>query len=115
MPAKTDYYDGLVCYMGGWHYTIIPHPNGEGYEDENGNFVVYEVPGEKLVCEDTAGGEKTRFRLATDKDEKSWHDRKHGNFTTLQFEDAVNPITVSNEEGAALLEYLRKLRSEGNE
>ena len=63
--ADTDYYDGPVYYQDGWHYT-----------DD----------GQRLVLEDTEDGSESRYRLATDADTRSWHDRKHRQFVNAEFE-----------------------------
>jgi len=60
--AKTDRYEGDVCYRDGWHWTV-----------EDGN------PGVRLVLEDDG-----TYRVATDADTESWHDRHHGVTVTVE-------------------------------
>lgn len=103
--AEPVYYDGDVCYADGWHWTAIPHPDGIGNGDDGH---VYQVPDEKIVCEDTPDGEHFRYRLATEDDERSWHDRKHGKFCTVELADG-GTITLSPGE---LEEILAKRREE---
>jgi hypothetical protein len=107
--AEATYYDGDVCYQDdGWHYTAIDHPGGVG-NGEPGH--VYQVPGERLVLEDTADGTASRYRLATDADTKSWHDRKHGQFVGIAFEDGTPGVTVTAEEMQAIQEFLDQRRA----
>jgi hypothetical protein len=68
----------------------------------------FEVPGEKLHLEDTEGGEESRFRAATSKDDRSWHDRKHQDFATFQLEDQSDGIRVNPEE----LDFLQRALAE---
>lgn len=90
---SADYYTGPVCYQDGWHYTV----------DEN------EQPGVKLHLEDTDGGEKFRYRLATEHD-ASWHDRKHGQHVEVKLEDGGAGLTVTQDELGAIQQFLNERR-----
>lgn len=104
-------YEGPVCYgEDGWHYTVVPHPDGAGNGDEGH---VYEVPGERLVCEDNEDGSESRYRLATDEDTASWHDRKHGKFVTCSLDDGSAAVTVTPEELEAVKTFLDERREGG--
>ena len=84
-----DIYEGSVCYQDGWHYSVIQDANG------------YDIPDAKLFLDDDG-----TYRLATDDDE-SWHDRKHGQFATIELEDGDQPgLTVSTDDMAAIKEFL---------
>lgn len=62
----SGYYEGPVCYgQDGWHYSI----------DDEGQ------PDKRLHLEDNEDGSESRYRLATDADTRSWHDRKSRNIT----------------------------------
>lgn len=74
-------YDGPVCYADGWHMTV---------DDEDN-------PGDRLFLEDDG-----TYRLAADGDE-SWHDRNHGQFVSVEFEDGQGAQTVSRAEWEAFL------------
>lgn len=65
-------YDGPVCYQDGWHWSVV--------SDENGN----QQPDKKLHLEDSEDGTLSRYRFATAKDTRSWHDRKHKQFVEVQ-------------------------------
>lgn len=82
-----------VCYQDGWHYSVVT--------DENGN----DVPGERLVLEDDGS-----FRLATEDDINSWHDRKHQQFASVVMEDQSEGLRVTAEEMAIIQETIRKIR-----
>lgn len=73
-------YEGPVCYADGWHHAV----------DEDGN------PGDRLFLEDDG-----TYRTAVDGDE-SWHDRKHGQFVQVAFEDG-QAQTVTRAEWDAFL------------
>ena len=91
---SDDYYTGPVCYQDGWHYSV----------DEN------EQPGERLHLEDTADGSKSRYRLATESDTRSWHDRKHGQFAHIALEDGGAGLTVTADELDAIQALLAERR-----
>lgn len=74
-------YAGPVCYAEGWHMTV----------NENGD------PGDRLVLQDDG-----TYRLAQDGDE-SWHDRTHGQFVSVEFEDGHAAQVVSKDEWDAFL------------
>lgn len=84
-------YTGDVCYEDGWHYAV----------DADGQ------PGERLVCEDDGS-----YRIATDADTESWHDRKHGQFVTIEMEDGSAGLTVTADEMALIEELLAKKRGQ---
>lgn len=81
-------YEGPVCYADGWHMTV----------DENGQ------PGERLFLEDDG-----TYRTAEEGDE-SWHDRKHGQFVSIELEDGQAGATVTAEEFEAIQELLAQRR-----
>jgi len=102
--TKAAYYTGPVCYLDGWHYTVVPNPDGLGNGDKGH---VYDAPGEKLVLEDNEDGTEFRYRLATDEDTRSWHDRKHRAFATVEYEDGEQPgLRVTADDMAAIREFL---------
>ena len=91
----TEYYEGPVCYCDdGWHYTVV--------QDENG----WDVPGEKLHLEDTEDGSQFRYRLATEADTQSWHERKHKTFVTIERDDGGESIKVTPEQFEQIKEML---------
>lgn len=95
---SEDYYTGPVCYQDGWHYTVMTGPDG------------YDAPGEKLHLEDTADGSEFRYRLATE-DDASWHDRKHGQYTHIEFEDgSATGVSVTANELSAIQAFLDERR-----
>lgn len=98
-------YTGPVCYVDGWHYPVVPHPDGIGSGDEGH---VYEVPDldRRLVLDDDGG-----YRFAGDDDTESWHDRKHVAFKTFELEDGSISTKVTESELAAIDELLAKLRA----
>lgn len=121
------FYSGPVCYRDGWHWSTTTDGNGD------------EQPDRKLVLEDrfvfdgqpytgivtTVSGElhatdgdgspigelqvETRYRFATDTD-VSWHDRKHGQFVTVEMEDGTRGITVTADEADAVRRFLDERR-----
>lgn len=91
------YYDGPVCYSDGWHWTVVAGPDGG------------DVPGERLHLEDNADG--SRYRFATDSDTRSWHDRKHSQFATVEMEDGAT-TRVTAEENAVIQKVLAEMRGE---
>ncbi len=121
-----DYYDGDVAYQDGWHYAIGDDnqlgdklvledrwtlPGGETYDGP-----VSHVDGHAFSVL-PAGSEpqpltsESRYRLATDADSKSWHDRKHARFVTFGFEDGTPGMTVTADEMAAIQEFLDQRRA----
>ena len=92
------YYTGAVCYQDGWHYTVVPTKGGG------------EEPGERLVLEDTADGSASRYRLATDADTRSWHDRKHRQFVLLTPEGGAQGVSVTAGEMAEIRKLLDERR-----
>lgn len=77
-------YTGPVAYQDGWHVTV----------DADGN------PGDRLFLDDDG-----TYRLAQNGDE-SWHDRKHGQFVQVEFEDGQPAATVTQEDWQAIQEFL---------
>ncbi len=92
--AKSSAYEGSVCYQDGWHYTVVA--------DADGN----ETPDARLFLDDDGS-----YRLATDADQ-SWHERKHGQFVTVQMEDGSAAVTVTADEMAAIQELLAEKRGQ---
>jgi hypothetical protein len=71
----------------------------------------FEVPGEKLHLEDTEDGSASRYRLATEKDERSWYDRKHQTFATIQPEDQADQgVRLSPSEFHAAMQAVEEQR-----
>lgn len=75
----------------------------------------FHVPGEKLHLEDSEDGSQSRYRLATDADEQSWHDRKHKSYATFSLEDASDGIRVTEDELGPMKDYLEQLRKGGGQ
>jgi hypothetical protein len=71
----------------------------------------HEAPGERLVLEDTADGSEFRYRLATDEDVRSWHDRKHNQFATINFEGGEPGMTVTLDELEEIKAFLAERRA----
>lgn len=70
----------------------------------------FHIPGEKLHLEDSEDGSLSRYRLATDADGRSWHDRKHSRFASFDLEDGSDGIRVTEEELGPMKEFLDGLR-----
>ena len=92
--AAAETYDGPVCYMGGWHWTVVQGERGE-------------EPGERLVLDDDGS-----YHLADETDTESWHDRKHQRFATFEMEDGAASTRVTAEEYEAIQQLLRERRGE---
>lgn len=131
-----DYYEGPVCYMDGWHYTVVADDDARehalavaqanlDHAKKRGEDVAaaeaevldvqqrsFEMPGERLHLEDTEDGSQSRYRLATDADTKSWHDRKHGQYAQIAFEDGTPGLTVTAEEMAAIQQFLEQRKGD---
>lgn len=88
-------YTQRVCFLDGWHYSVK--------DDGNGG----EIPDERLVLEDDGS-----YRVATDADTESWHDRKHTRFATVEMEDGAAGVRVSPDEFEAIQQLLRDWRGE---
>jgi hypothetical protein len=93
------FYEGPVCYQDGWHWTVVAGPDG------------MDVPGERLHLEDDADSGASRYRLATDDDVRSWHERKHVRFATVEMEDG-STTRVTAEENAVIQKVLAEMRGE---
>lgn len=93
--ADDTAYEGPVCYLDGWHWSVVD--DGAGGEQ----------PGERLVLEDDG-----TYRAAADED-VSWHERKHQRFATVEMEDGGPGVRVSEQELAAVQELLARLREGG--
>lgn len=94
MTDTAAYYEGPVCYVDGWHHAVVTDPT-DG-----------DIPGERLVLEDNDDGSLSRYRLATDADTSSWHDRKHRQFASIVMEDGEPGLRVTAEDLAAIKEFL---------
>ena len=70
----------------------------------------FDVPGERLVCEDTDGGDQSRFRFASDADERSWYERKHQRFALIEPEDGGAGVQVTEHELALVQKLLTQIR-----
>lgn len=93
---SAPYYEGPVCYQDGWHRTVDSDAEG------------HEVPGERLHLEDTADGIGFRYRLATDDDVRTWHERKHQAFVTVTLEDGTPGVAVTQEQLDRIQQMLEK-------
>jgi hypothetical protein len=93
---------GTVVYQDGWHYTVkvdeddkarrvaiaqasLDFQTKRGTPDEIAEAQAvlddvqahsHQVPDQRLVLEDNEDGSLSRYRLATEADTRSWHDRK---------------------------------------
>jgi hypothetical protein len=89
-------YTGPVRYQDGWHWALETDPDG-------GNPRL----GAKLFLEDDG-----TYRAAIDGD-ASWHDRKHGQFMTIEMEDKSQPgMTVSKDDFDAIQAFLAERKGE---
>ncbi len=93
----SDLYEGSVCYLDGWHWSVVD--DGAGGER----------PDRPLYLEDDG-----TYRFAIDGDE-SWHDRKHETFTTVEPSDGSPGLRVSPDELAFIKEKLAERRGEGDQ
>jgi len=134
--TETEF--GPIVYMDGWHYTVktdeadktrrtaiaqaqLDFATANGDKDaiaeaeaELAAVVAHphEVPDQRLVLEDDDEG-NSRYRLATDADTRSWHERKHRRFANIVLEDGVQPgLQVDQNEYEAIQEMLKKRRGE---
>lgn len=96
-----DYYTGPVAYQDGWHHAVT--------EDSEGNATII---GDRLVLEDTEDGSASRYRLATEADTRSWHDRKHRQYVSVVMEDGT-AVKVTPDEMQAIQELLNEKRGGG--
>jgi len=88
-PGVT--YDGPVCYLEGWHYSVVPADVGE-------------EPGQRLVL-----NEDGSYTVAGP-DDQSWHDRKHQRFASIVPEDGSPGLRVTSEELAEIQKLLDQRR-----
>ena len=86
---SADYYTGPVCYQDGWHYSV----------DEN------DQPDKRLYLDEKDGS----YRYATDED-KSWHERQHGQYAHIALEDGGAGLTVTADELDAIQALLAERR-----
>lgn len=100
-PEQGEAYDGPVCYLDGWHYTVVADPSGS--ETPEGR--PHEIPGDRLYLDDDGA-----YRYATDDDTASWHDRKHVGYARIAMEGGQAGLDVSPEEFEAIQEMLRERR-----
>lgn len=134
----TENQFGPIVYMDGWHYTVktdeadkarrtaiaqaqVDFATAKGDKDmiaaaqEELAAVIahsHEVPDQRLVLEDDDEG-NSRYRLATDADTRSWHERKHRRFANIVLEDGVQPgLQVTQDEYEAIQELLKQKRGE---
>jgi hypothetical protein len=99
--ATKETYTGPVVYQDGWHYTVVPHPDGAG-NGEPGH--VYDVPGERLF----SNGDGT-YRPAVEGD-KSHHEQFHQRFASIDMEDGAGATRLSESEYQVAMEAVRKER-----
>lgn len=85
-----------VCFLDGWHYAVVQDADGA------------DVPGDRLVLEDDGS-----YRLATDADTETWHDRKHIRYATVELEDGTASVRVTAEEMEAIRQMLDEKRGNG--
>ena len=127
---------GTVVYVDGWHYTVKVDEEDKQRRlqiaQANLDFATrrgdpdavaaaqrdladveahpHQVPDQRLVLEDSADGTQSRFRLATDADTRSWHERKHRRYAAIVLEDGTQPsVQVSADEMTAIQELLKEL------
>lgn len=134
---SDDFYTGPVCYQDGWHYTVVDDPDAReralavaqahvdhttrtGSPDDVAAAEAeladvqqrrFEKPGDRLHLEDSPDGSESRYRLATDADTRSWHDRKHGRYAQIAFADGTPGMTVTADEMQAIQAFLEQRRS----
>jgi hypothetical protein len=127
-----DYYTGPVCYRDGWHWTVVTDAGDKARRVELAEVALkhaqkngdagriaaaqseldevqahpHDATGQRLHLEDTADGSQFRYRLATDADVRSWHDRRHGQFAHIQLEGGAGGMTVTADELGAITEFL---------
>lgn len=87
-------YTGPVCFLDGWHYTVVT--------DGAGN----DAPGERLVTDGDGS-----YRPATDAD-TSHNDRHATGFVDIALEDGAPGARVTPDEFEAVQQFLRERRGE---
>lgn len=90
--AKAKTYEGAVCYLDGWHWSVVEAADGST------------EPGERLFLDDDG-----TYRLAA-ADDLSWHERKHQGFASVVMEDGAQQTRVTAEEFAAVQQMLEERR-----
>lgn len=136
MSEAAEVYEGPVCYRDGWHWTVVSDAADKARRVELAEVTLkhakkasdkdqiaaaeelltevlahpHDIPGERLVLEDTEDGFQFRYRLATPADTRSWHDRKHRLFSVIELEDGQPGLTVTPDELADLKKFLAERR-----